>query len=543
MLRGATAPLGLIFPEEGLGAADLYSSAPAFRMMNAMLAGAVGGVVGELPPGRRLRVLEVGAGTGGGTGAVLPLLPAEACDYAFTDVSAGFFAAAEARFADYPFLACRPLDIERDPLAQGYAAGGYDLIVASNVLHATCDLVAALGHCRTLLAPGGALLLVEEMQRRGWADLTFGMLDGWWRFTDRALRPEHALLDPAGWERALDAAGYGEARVLHPDDARVQGLVLARAPVDASPGQWLLAGGGARGAALAQALRDHGQQVIEVAADAAPARLARLAPAPVLRGVVHLAALEDDGIPGEIDTAGLAARTEAVAGSALALAQALLARGEAPADGLWLVSAGAQSVAGEPAGPGASSMAGSVLWGMARSLSREHPELQVRRIDLEAEPDAEAADAGADAAALLAGSWRPIARTRSRAGAGAGWRRGWCARARRRRAGWRCRRRRAGGSPRAPAARWRSSGSSRWAPRSGPRSPTWRRVRTRWWWLSRRPGSTSATCSTRSAWCRSTPGRSAPSSPAGCSRWAPKSPASLSASGWWGWDRAASATG
>ena len=66
-----------------------------------------------------------------------------------------------------------------------------------------------------------------------------------------------------------------------------------------------------------------------------------------------------------------------MAGSALALAQALI--GKTPSAGLWLVTEGAQVVAGEPGGR----LAGATLWGMARTLAHEHPELNVRRLDLE----------------------------------------------------------------------------------------------------------------------------------------------------------------
>ena len=212
-------------------------------LMNAALAGAVERALAGLPPGRRLRILEVGAGTGGTTSSVLPRLPRERTDYVFTDVSAGFFGAAEERFGSYPFVSYRVLDIERDPREQGFAAGAYDLVVASNVLHATRDIAASARHCRSLLAPGGELVLLEELQDRAWYDLTFGLLDGWWRFADAPLRSEHALLDASGWRRALGAAGFAEAAIVRLGSEQGPGLVLARSPLDGSvePGLWVLA--------------------------------------------------------------------------------------------------------------------------------------------------------------------------------------------------------------------------------------------------------------------------------------------------------------
>ena len=63
-----------------------------------MLGDAVAKLVSELPDDRRLRVLEIGAGTGSATASVLPELPEGRFEYIYTDISAGFFAEAEARF-------------------------------------------------------------------------------------------------------------------------------------------------------------------------------------------------------------------------------------------------------------------------------------------------------------------------------------------------------------------------------------------------------------------------------------------------------------
>ncbi|MDE0191794.1 MAG: polyketide synthase dehydratase domain-containing protein, partial [Gammaproteobacteria bacterium] len=196
VLRGEADPLTLLFSSGDPSAADLYLKAPVARAANAMLAEAVRTLLAELPDQRRLRVLEVGAGTGSATASVLPELPSGRFDYTYTDISAGFFAEAEARFGgaesaiDY-----RVLDIEKDPVAQGFDAHGYDLLIASNVLHATRYLNETLGHCGDLLAPSGHLVALENLRGQGWLDLTFGQLDGWWRFADD-YRPHHALAAP-----------------------------------------------------------------------------------------------------------------------------------------------------------------------------------------------------------------------------------------------------------------------------------------------------------------------------------------------------------
>ena len=168
VLRGRADGLNLLFGGEP-SAADLYHAAPAYRVSNRMVAAAVAAAAAGLPDGRRLRMLEVGAGTGGTTAAVLAELPGRT-DYTYTDISAGFFATAEARFGDADGgMEYRVLDIEREPSAQGFDAHGYDIVLAANVLHATRDLGETLRHCRRLLAPSGMLVLLEIMEARGLA--------------------------------------------------------------------------------------------------------------------------------------------------------------------------------------------------------------------------------------------------------------------------------------------------------------------------------------------------------------------------------------
>lgn len=94
--------------------------------------------------GRHLRVLEIGAGTGGLTARILRHLISCFSEgqvvgkYVFTDLSAGFFPAAQKRFEDVQsgFIDYRVLDISRCPAEQGFGGEQYDLIVASNVRQA-----------------------------------------------------------------------------------------------------------------------------------------------------------------------------------------------------------------------------------------------------------------------------------------------------------------------------------------------------------------------------------------------------------------------
>ncbi|MEU9703552.1 SDR family NAD(P)-dependent oxidoreductase [Streptomyces sp. NPDC047981] len=167
--------------------------------------------------GRPVRLLEIGAGTGAGSGFVLRAcadtgLPVE---YRYTDISTAFLRRGEDAFASaHPFVRFERLDIERDPEEQGFPPHGFDLVLATNVLHATERMDRTLGHVRRLLAPGGGLLVNEVTRAGHFLTLTFGLTPGWWRYEDTEHRLPHApLIGPAAWQSLLGRAGFEGTRV------------------------------------------------------------------------------------------------------------------------------------------------------------------------------------------------------------------------------------------------------------------------------------------------------------------------------------------
>ncbi len=410
VLRGEADPLTLLFSSGEPSAADLYRKAPVARAANKMLSDAVAALLSDMPADRRLRVIEVGAGTGSATASVLPELPEGRFDYVYTDISAGFFAEAEARFGGTEAaIEYRVLDVEKDPISQGFDPHGYDLVVASNVLHATRYLRETLGHCRELLAPSGQLIALENLRGQGWLDLTFGQLDGWWRFADH-YRPHHALASPEVWSQALHDAGFGEVEVLGVDRTETgrepdRGVILAQGPSQVlEPARaWVLTpdrnGFAER---LAAALAARNQTVVlascEQQPDAHQAELdSKIIRTPValcdreswqnlfmslpsdvpLEGVVHLAAL--DGSGPESTTAELADDAQHATASALALVQGMGDADVTPSKGTWFITRGGQVLEKESRGE----LFGAALWGFGKVVAREAGDLQPRMLDVE----------------------------------------------------------------------------------------------------------------------------------------------------------------
>ncbi|UTR80095.1 non-ribosomal peptide synthetase [Streptomyces cavourensis] len=231
ILSGRTKATAVMFPG---GSFELVE--PAYRgnatadYFNDVTAGAVRAEADARGAG--IRLLEIGAGTGSTSERVFARLAGrDVAEYRYTDISKAFLIDAERRFADrVPYVSFSAFDVEREPGAQGLTTGEYDIVIANNVLHATEDIVRTVRHARALLRPGGVLVLNELARNDWWSHLTFGLLDGWWRFTDgRRIRGGPAL-SPDAWRDVLRECGFGTVEPLaEPARDLGQQVLLARA--------------------------------------------------------------------------------------------------------------------------------------------------------------------------------------------------------------------------------------------------------------------------------------------------------------------------
>ncbi|KAL4863050.1 hypothetical protein BDV12DRAFT_189962 [Aspergillus spectabilis] len=165
-----------------------------------------------------MRVLEIGAGTGGTTLLALQALTSINGEPIFTDISSGFFSAAKERFSEYPGLEFKTLDIGKNPIGQGFEAGTYDLIVATNVIHATESLATTLKNVRQLLHPRGRLFLQEHTPSIAkMINLIMGPLPGWW-LGEADGRPTEPIVSPERWDMELRNAGFSGIECIVHDD-------------------------------------------------------------------------------------------------------------------------------------------------------------------------------------------------------------------------------------------------------------------------------------------------------------------------------------
>ena len=155
IMKGTALPLEILMQDDLLH--NFYQSGVGCAETYAQLAQYMDLLAHKSPD---MKILEIGAGTGGATLPVLNVLSTQNgsnhrfANYTFTDISTGFFEKAHEKFKSWlPVMKFAKLNIEEDPLQQGFREGEFDVIIAANVLHATASMDQTLANVRKLMKP------------------------------------------------------------------------------------------------------------------------------------------------------------------------------------------------------------------------------------------------------------------------------------------------------------------------------------------------------------------------------------------------------
>lgn len=217
ILSGSQPATSVLFPESSMSLVEaVYKEDKIASHFNKILGLAAFNFVKNRlnqNPNKSFRILEIGAGTGSMTSVLCSSLSPfinSIQEYLFTDISRSFLIRAERQFsADMPYLKTAFLDVERTLISQNIELGAYDLVIASNVLHATKNMHSTLSVVRSAMADDGLLLINEINDGNIFTHVTFGLLDGWWRFEDKHLRiPGTPALNTTAWKAALESADF-----------------------------------------------------------------------------------------------------------------------------------------------------------------------------------------------------------------------------------------------------------------------------------------------------------------------------------------------
>ena len=159
---------------------------------------------------RNPKILEIGTGKGLCAQAILGALADNFTSYTCTDITSTRFDGVRSLFLDAQLdkMIFKTLDLEKSPTDQGFIAGHYDMIVASNTLHDTPELEEMLKHIRSLLRPGGYLAFLEPTKSESLTLALGGCLRPGWFAGIEESRQYSPLAAQKTWDSALREGGF-----------------------------------------------------------------------------------------------------------------------------------------------------------------------------------------------------------------------------------------------------------------------------------------------------------------------------------------------
>ncbi|KAH6956308.1 S-adenosyl-L-methionine-dependent methyltransferase [Fusarium avenaceum] len=126
-----------------------------------------------------MNVLEVGASTSNNTEAIFGVLDQRNVSYTIADSSLTVLEQVKSS-NNNDRLKLKALDVNRNPVDQGFSPGSFDVVLVNDILHTANSLEEALANLRKLLVPGGVIALVGCSDLSPAYNLIFGMNKNMW---------------------------------------------------------------------------------------------------------------------------------------------------------------------------------------------------------------------------------------------------------------------------------------------------------------------------------------------------------------------------
>lgn len=203
MLQGNENPLNLLFPKGDVTPAmAAYHDNKINRMHNGIAKEEIVYLckkANEKNPQKVFRILEVGAGVGGTSIDVIPMLDGCQVEYHFTDLSTFFLNKAQENFGKYGWVKYGIFDINKEFVLQGYDAFSFDLILCANVLHNARNIHEVMENLRGLLVDDGSIIVLEETRMSYMLLTSMEFKDGLTGFLDERME-EETFFTRSQWE-------------------------------------------------------------------------------------------------------------------------------------------------------------------------------------------------------------------------------------------------------------------------------------------------------------------------------------------------------
>jgi pyochelin synthetase len=203
MLIGEVDPISLLYPD---GKEDfqkaLYVNDTMAKYFNSCICNTVKEIISKNEH-KKIRILEIGAGTGATTENIIKYLDGTNFEYYFTDITKYFFPKAKEKFGHKKEVIFKEFNIDNDFLDQGLLPNSFDIIISSFVLENAKDIRKSVGQIEKLLAPQGYLIFSVPIREEPWLLMSQSLM---MTCPEDELRDERLFIGEKEWLSAIDSS-------------------------------------------------------------------------------------------------------------------------------------------------------------------------------------------------------------------------------------------------------------------------------------------------------------------------------------------------
>lgn len=176
IFNGEIEPIAILFPEGSSKIVEsIYGNNIFCNYYNDIIKKAIEEILDlELYKNKKIKILELGAGTGNTTKKVLKMLEEKNldCQYVFTDRALSFLSNAKNKLDNYNNIEYRMIDIDNDFIEQGLKEDEFDIILAVGVLENAKKLKFTISNIEKVLKNNAWIILLEPVIDEPWILMT-----------------------------------------------------------------------------------------------------------------------------------------------------------------------------------------------------------------------------------------------------------------------------------------------------------------------------------------------------------------------------------
>ena len=214
ILKEKVDPVGILYPEgSNKYTKALYVTSSVAKVINQYYCSFISEYT-KRNTGRKIRILEIGAGTAATALPIIDTLKNTDYEYYFTDITKYFLPRAKKLFENNNRVIISQFNVDEDYTKQGLQPNYFDIIIGAYVLENVKDIRKSISLIKDLAAPHGYLLFSEPIRNEPWilASQALMMTE-----PEDELRNNTFFVSPGCWKEILDECDKSSHTSIFPD--------------------------------------------------------------------------------------------------------------------------------------------------------------------------------------------------------------------------------------------------------------------------------------------------------------------------------------